>query len=117
MSRTTPGPQAGALYRATIIRTTGFFHTIRQRVAGEFQEVLNYLVPPHTRTLSVGCLVEMFRLKLVKYLPDPATPVYRYEFSTKMDSINFTVSSTEYGLIELQAKRDEPKSLLKLLRA
>ena len=114
MSTATPDPQAAARYRATVVKTTGFFHVIRKQVTGEFQYILNYLLPPHTSMLDVGRLIEMLGLKLKKYLPDPATPVYHYEFSAQRDYVRLTVSSTEYGLIVLQAAKDEPKSLLKL---
>ena len=110
----TAGHPPGALYKTSIVRTTGFFTTIQHHVAGELQVVLNYLMPLHTHTLCVGRLVEIMRLKLTPYLPDPATPVYHFEFKAQAGCISFNIISTEYGLIELQAARNEPKSLLKL---
>ena len=110
---TSASPPA-APYRATVIRTNGFFNKIRQHVAEEVQQVLNYLLPSHARTLNMGQFVEILRTRLAGHLPDPAAPVYHFEFQPQAEYLSFTISSTEYGLIELRAKRNEPRSLLKL---
>ena len=103
-----------APYRATVIRTNGFFNKIRQPVAEEVQQVLNHLLPSHARTLNMGQFVEILKTRLAGHLPDPAAPVYHFEFQPQAENLTFTISSTEYGLIQLRAKRNEPRSLLKL---
>ena len=110
----TSASQPAALYRATVIRTNGFFNKIRQHVAEEVQQVLNYLLPSPARTMNMGQFVEILRTRLAGHLPDPAAPVYHFEFQPQAEYLSFTISSTEYGLIQLQAKRNEPRSLLKL---